>query len=97
MQSKYAFRIINAKWIASAMDKFTSNIKITGIDNIGLVNQVTKVISNLMNVDIYKINFIANDGIFEGIVGIRVSNKTIVNKVIKKIEKIKGIEKVTRE
>tara|TARA_B100001741_G_C16554919_1_gene601895 strand:+ start:7180 stop:9366 length:2187 start_codon:yes stop_codon:yes gene_type:complete len=97
MQSKYAFRIINAKWIASAMDKFTSNIKITGIDNIGLVNQVTKVISNLMNVDIYKINFIANDGIFEGTVGIRVSNKTIVNKVIKKIEKIKGIEKVTRE
>ena len=97
MQSKYAFRIINAKWIASAMDKFTSNIKITGIDNIGLVNQVTKIISNLMNVDIYKINFIANDGIFEGTVGIRVSNKTIVNKVIKKIEKIKGIEKVTRE
>ena len=97
MQSKYAFRIINAKWIASAMDKFTSNIKITGIDNIGLVNQVTKIISNLMNVDIYKINFVANDGIFEGTVGIRVSNKTIVNKVIKKIEKIKGIEKVTRE
>ena len=97
MQSKYAFRIINAKWISSPTDKFNSNIKITGIDNIGLVNQVTKVISNLMNVDIYKINFVANHGIFEGTVGVMVNNKTIVNKVIKKIEKIKGIEKVTRE
>ena len=97
MQSKYAFRIINAKWVTSATDKFTSNIKITGIDNIGLVNQVTKVISNLMNVDICKINFVANHGIFEGTVGVMVNNKTIVNKVIKKIEKIKGIEKVTRE
>ncbi|MBL30548.1 MAG: RelA/SpoT family protein [Flavobacteriaceae bacterium] len=97
MQSKYAYRIIAAKWITSVSDTFVSNIKITGIDNIGLVNEVTRVISNIMNVDIFKINFIANDGIFEGNVGVKVSNKTIVNKAIKKIEKIKGIEKVTRE
>ena len=97
MQSKYAFRIINAKWITSVSDTFISNIKITGIDNIGLVSEVTRVISNIMNVDIYNINFIANDGIFEGNVGVKVNNKTMVNKVIKKIEKIKGIEKVTRE
>jgi len=97
MQSKYAYRIINAKWITSVSDTFISNIKITGIDNIGLVSEVTRVISNIMNVDIYNINFIANDGIFEGNVGVKVNNKTMVNKVIKKIEKIKGIEKVTRE
>ena len=97
MQSKYAYRIINAKWITSISDTFISKIKITGIDNIGLVSEVTRVISNIMNVDIYNINFIANDGIFEGNVGVKVNNKTMVNKVIKKIEKIKGIEKVTRE
>ena len=97
MQSKYAYRIINAKWITSVSDTFISKIKITGIDNIGLVSEVTRVISNIMNVDIYNINFIANDGIFEGNVGVKVNNKTMVNKVIKKIEKIKGIEKVTRE
>ncbi len=97
MQSKYAYRIINAKWITSVSDTFISNIKITGIDNIGLVSEVTRVISNIMNVDIYNINFIANDGIFKGNVGVKVNNKTMVNKVIKKIEKIKGIEKVTRE
>ena len=97
MQSKYAYRIINAKWITSVSDTFISKIKITGIDNIGLVSEVTRVISNIMNVDIYNINFIANDGIFKGNVGVKVNNKTMVNKVIKKIEKIKGIEKVTRE
>ena len=97
MQSKFAYRIINAKWINSSTDIFTATLKITGIDNIGLVNELTKVISNNMNVNIFKINFDAEDGLFKGNVGVRVRNKTILNKIVKKIEKMKGIEKVTRE
>ena len=97
MQSKFAYRIINAKWINSSTDIFTAILKITGIDNIGLVNELTKVISNNMNVNIYKINFKAEDGVFKGDVGVRVQNKTILNKMVKNIQKMKGIEKVTRE
>ena len=97
MQSKFAYRIISAKWINSSTDIFTATLKITGIDNIGLVNELTKVISNNMNVNIFKINFDAEDGLFKGNVGVRVRNKTILNKIVKKIEKMKGIEKVTRE
>ena len=97
MQSKFAYRIINAKWINSSTDIFTATLKITGIDNIGLVNELTKVISNNMNVNIFKINFDAEDGLFKGNVGVRVRNKTILNKIEKKIEKMNGIEKVTRE
>tara|TARA_B110000444_G_scaffold261540_1_gene314898 strand:- start:4695 stop:6890 length:2196 start_codon:yes stop_codon:yes gene_type:complete len=97
MQSKFAYRIISAKWINSSTDIFTAILKITGIDNLGLVNELTKVISNNMNVNIFKINFEADDGIFRGNVGLRVGNKTILNKIVKKIQKMKGIEKVTRE
>ena len=97
MQSKFAYRIINAKWINSSTDIFTAILKITGIDNIGLVNELTKVISNNMNVNIYKIDFKAEDGVFKGDVGVRVQNKTILNKMVKNIQKMKGIEKVTRE
>ena len=97
IQSKFAYRIINAKWINSSTDIFTAILKINGIDNIGLVNDLTKVISNNMNVNIFKINFEAEDGIFKGNVGIRVRNKTILNKIVKKLQKMKGIEKVTRE
>ena len=97
LKSKFAYRIINAKWINSSTDIFTALLKITGIDNIGLVNELTKVISNNMNVNIYKINFDAEDGIFKGHVGVRVRNKTILNKIVKSLKKMKGIEKVTRE
>ena len=97
LKSKFAYRIINAKWINSSTDIFTALLKITGIDNIGLVNELTKVISNNMNVNIYKIHFDADDGIFKGHVGVRVLNKTILNKIVKSLKKMKGIEKVTRE
>jgi len=97
MQSKFAYRIINAKWINSSTDIFTAILKIKGIDNIGLVNELTRVISNNMNVNIFKINFEAEDGIFKGNVGMRVRNKTILNKIVKNLQKMKGIEKVTRE
>ena len=97
LKSKFAYRIINAKWINSSTDIFTALLKITGIDNIGLVNELTKVISNNMNVNIYKINFDAEDGIFKGYVGVRVRNKTILNKIVKSLKKMKGIEKVSRE
>ena len=97
LKSKFAYRIINAKWINSSTDIFTVLLKITGIDNIGLVNELTKVISNNMNVNIYKINFDAEDGVFKGYIGVRVRNKTILNKIVKSLKKMKGIEKVTRE
>ncbi|MAH82547.1 MAG: RelA/SpoT family protein [Flavobacteriaceae bacterium] len=97
MQSKFAYRIINARWINTTNDIFTASLKITGIDNIGLVNELTKVISNNMNVNIFKINFDAEDGVFKGTVGVRVRNKTILNKIVNNLKKMKGIEKVTRE
>ena len=97
MQSKFAYRIIKAKWINSTMDFFTATLKISGIDNIGLVNDLTRVISNNMNVNIFKINFDAEDGVFKGSIGVRVRNKTILNKIVKNIQKMKGIEKVSRE
>ncbi|MFQ3351373.1 MAG: guanosine-3',5'-bis(diphosphate) 3'-pyrophosphohydrolase [Candidatus Marivariicella framensis] len=97
MQSKFAYRIINAKWINSSTDIFTAILRITGIDNIGLVNELTRVISSNMNVDIFKLNFETEDGLFKGNVGVRVRNKTILNKMVKNLQKMKGIEKVTRE
>ena len=97
MQSKFAYRIINAKWINSSTDIFTAILRITGIDNIGLVNELTRVISSNMNVDIFKLNFETEDGLFKGNVGVRDRNKTILNKMVKNLQKMKGIEKVTRE
>jgi GTP diphosphokinase / guanosine-3',5'-bis(diphosphate) 3'-diphosphatase len=96
LQSNYTYRIIQAKWIDSSQQDFKAEIRITGIDKLGLVNAVTKVISNNMNIDIKSISFDSNDGIFNGKIIVIVKNKNILTEIIDKIKKINGIDKVTR-
>jgi GTP pyrophosphokinase len=96
LQSNFTYRIIQAKWIDSSQQDFKAKIQITGIDNLGLVNSVTKVISNHMNIDIKSLSFDSDDGVFTGTIIVIVKNKNILNEVIIKIKKINGIDKVTR-
>ena len=97
MQSNYAYRILNAKWIDSSQEEFKAIINITGMDIMGLTNQLTKVISNNMNVNIQSISLSTDAGIFHGQVTVIVQNNTILKKMINNIKKIDGIDKVTRE
>ncbi|MFM7018585.1 RelA/SpoT family protein [Flavobacterium sp.] len=96
MQSNYAYRIMQAKWIDSSQQEFKAVLKITGMDTLGLTNELTKVISNQMNVNIQSISLSGEAGIFNGQVAVIVKNNTILKKLIDNIKKIDGIEKVTR-
>ncbi len=95
LQSKYAYRIIEAKWIDSKQE-FKANLKIEGVDNHGMANEVTRVISNNMGVYIYSINIKSGDGAFDGKLSISVKNITQLDKLIKQLLKIEGINKVNR-
>ena len=97
LQSKFAYRILRAKWIDSTIQEYTSTINISGIDNLGIVNQITKLISNTLNINIKKMSFDTVDNIFSGKITLRVKTKNILNELIKRLKKINGIEKVTRE
>ena len=97
LRSNYAYRIISANWIDSENHEFNAQIQVSGIDDIGLINNITSLISNLMNVNMNKISFETNDGTFSGFVSVEVKNKVILNKLLKKLTSIDGIEKVTRK
>ncbi|MDN3674156.1 RelA/SpoT family protein [Flavobacterium branchiarum] len=97
MQSNYAYRIMTAKWIDSSQEEFKAVINITGMDVLGLTNQLTKVISNNMNVNIQSISLSTDAGIFHGQIAVIVRNNSILKKMINNIKKIDGVEKVTRE
>jgi len=97
LQSKFAYRILKAKWIDSTIQDYTSTIKISGIDNLGIVNQITKLISNSLNINIKKMSFDTVDNIFKGKITLKVKTKNILNDLIKRLKKINGIEKVVRE
>ncbi|WP_294821141.1 RelA/SpoT family protein [uncultured Flavobacterium sp.] len=96
LQSNYAYRIIQAKWIDSSQEEFKATLKITGMDSLGLTNELTKVISNIMNVNIQSISLSGNAGIFNGQLTVVVQNNTILKKLIENIKRIDGIDKVTR-
>ena len=96
MQSNYDYRILKAKWIDSTQEEFTVSIDLTGIDKIGLLNNITNVISENMNMNIRKLNFETDGGIFKGNIIISVKTNNLVNKVIEKLKKLNGIEKVKR-
>ena len=96
LQSNFAYRIVPAWWIDSTEQEFTAELELSGIDQKGLVNQVTRVISNNHNVDIKKINFYTDEELFKGIITMRVNNKGTLKKLKQQLRKITGIEKVTR-
>ena len=97
LRSNYAYRIISANWIDSENHEFNAQIELSGIDDIGLINNITSLISNSMSVNMNKISFETNDGTFSGFVSVEVKNKVILNKLLKKLKSIEGIEKVSRK
>ncbi len=96
LQSNYAYRIMPAKWIDSTQQEFMAQIVISGIDHIGLVNDITQIISSNMHVNMKSLSFDSDDGVFSGKINLIVKNNTLLNKLLGKLKKINGIDKVSR-
>ncbi len=96
LRSHYAYRIITAKWIDSTQDEFKSKIKLTGIDNLGLINNITEMISGNMHVNMRNLNFSTDGGTFTGTITVVVKNNSILKKLILNLKQINGIDKITR-
>ncbi len=96
LQSNYAYRIISAKWIDSTQEEFSADIQITGIDNLGLVNEITNIISDNMHVNMRNLNFSADGGTFTGKITLVVKNNNILKKLVNNLKQVEGIDKVSR-
>jgi GTP pyrophosphokinase len=97
MQSNYAYRIMKARWIDASQEDFKAVIKLSGLDNLGLVSQITEEISNNLHVDIKSISFDSQESIFEGRISLVVKNKNILEELMGHLKKIEGIDRITRE
>ncbi|MEC7864183.1 MAG: RelA/SpoT family protein [Bacteroidota bacterium] len=96
LRSNYAYRVLKAKWISKEEIDFVAAINIKGIDSVGLMNKITQIISNQMHVNIKSINITSDDGIFEGIITLKVHNVTFLKELTAKLKKIKAITSITR-
>lgn len=96
LQSNYAYRIMQAKWIDSTKQDFKVIIHISGADNSGIINSLTKIISGNIGVFINSINIAANEGVFDGKISLSVKNSGQLDKLMKNIRKVDGVKKVDR-
>ena len=96
MQSKFAYRVVKAKWIDSLNHEYSSTIEILGIDNHGLLNKITKIISENLNLNMKKSVFTTEGDTFKGEITLTVKHKRILNELIDKLKKIPGVDKVVR-
>ncbi|MCB0401246.1 MAG: bifunctional (p)ppGpp synthetase/guanosine-3',5'-bis(diphosphate) 3'-pyrophosphohydrolase [Flavobacteriales bacterium] len=96
LMSNYAYRIIKARWIDDQNIAFLAGIKIHGIDDMGIVNNITQIISNELNVNMRSISFESDDGIFEGKVKLYVHDTDHLNDLIDKLKNVDGVTKVER-
>jgi GTP pyrophosphokinase len=96
MIARFPYRVVVARWTKTKnMPSFKAAIKITGIEDIGIVNKIADVISEY-KVSLRSFSYTMDDGMFEGILNIMVPNNNILQGIIRRILSVKGVHKATR-
>lgn len=96
MRKRFGYRILQARWSGKADSKYTITLKIIGNDDIGIVNNITSVISKEENIMMRSINIDSHDGLFSGNLEINVEDTSKLNLLIKKLRVIKGVKQIIR-
>ncbi|ASB49935.1 RelA/SpoT family protein [Alkalitalea saponilacus] len=97
LMSSHGNRIVSASWESHKILSFLAVINLSGIDQIGIVSKITKVISDDQNVNMRSIHFDSHDGIFEGTIYLYIHNTEDLNNLIFNISRIKGVHNVSRQ
>jgi guanosine-3',5'-bis(diphosphate) 3'-pyrophosphohydrolase len=96
LMSNYAYRIVKAQWHSDELVEFMAGVKFTGIDDVGLVYNITNTISQELSVNMQSISFESNDGIFEGEVMLFVHDTDHLSSLIDKLKNVPGVLTVVR-
>ncbi|PKP08321.1 MAG: GTP pyrophosphokinase [Bacteroidetes bacterium HGW-Bacteroidetes-4] len=97
LNSSESQNVVKVEWTTQRLLAFLGRIALKGIDDMGIVNDVTTVISKELNVNMRAINFESHDGIFEGTIDVYVHNTSDLNNLIMNLGKVKGISQVSRQ
>jgi GTP pyrophosphokinase len=96
LKTSYGNRILDAKWNMHKRLFFDATIRMTGIDRRGLVNEVTRVLSNQLSIDIRKLMFTTEDGIFDGSIDLRVHDCEELEQIKDSLKSIEGLKEISR-
>ncbi len=95
--NKYGYRVVKARWTKSGKDRyFLARLNITGIDDLGIVSNISEVISKDLRVNMRSLQMDSSDGLFEGTIQIYVRDTAHLDILTKKLARVKGVNSVKR-
>jgi GTP pyrophosphokinase len=94
--ANYGHRVVKTKWAKNKEISFLTGIKIVGLDDVGVINKITNIISGEMKVNINALSIESHDGLFEGNIKVFVHDKDELDELVDKLKSLKGIESVDR-
>jgi GTP pyrophosphokinase len=96
LMANYGYRVVKARWASKKDNDFITGLKVIGTDRIGLISDITAVISAELKVNMHSFNMESNDGIYEGTIMLYVHDRSHLDKLIAKLEEVNGVVRITR-
>jgi GTP pyrophosphokinase len=96
LKTSFGNRILDIKWDMHKVLFFNATIRLGGIDRVGLLNEITQIVSSQMNVNIHQIMITCEDGIFDGSIDLRVHDRDDVQKIISNLKKISDLKEISQ-
>lgn len=96
LMSNYGHRVVKIKWAKNNEVSFLTGLKIVGLDDVGVVNKITTIISGEMHINISAISIESESGMFEGLIKVFVSDKEELEALVQRLKELNGIESVDR-
>lgn len=96
LRTRFGYRIVEARWNGKGASKYSITLRIIGNDDIGIVSNITNIISKEEHIMMRSINIDSNDGLFSGNLGVQIDDTAKLEQLIKKLKTVKGVKQVTR-
>jgi len=96
MRRRFGYRIVKARWAGKGSSKYAITLRVVGHDDIGIVSNITNIISKDEKIVMRSINIDSHDGLFSGNLTIQVEDIARLNQLVKKLKAVKGVKQVER-
>ena len=96
LRKRFGYRIVKARWSGKGSSQYTISLRVIGNDDIGIVNNITRIISKEEKIAMRSINIDSNDGLFSGCLVVQLDDTSRLEQLLKKLRTVKGIKQITR-
>ena len=97
MRKRFGYRMVKAKWSGKGSNQYSIGLKVVGNDDIGIVNNITSIISKENNITMRAINIDSHDGLFSGYIEVMLEDTSKLDMLLKRLRTVRGVKQVIRQ